>query len=94
MTQITLMSEAVLIGRINGILNCMDRKDFVKAKMLLNDTVKLFHTVVEKDIDRALEKYASRNMYYALLELSMKRYATAQGYLTSTQTALYLPGTL
>lgn len=94
MPQITLMTEAVLIGRIGTILNCMTHKDFDKAKSLLNDTVKLFHTVAEKDIDRALEKYASRNMYYALLEMSMKRYVTAHGYLASTQTALYLPNTL
>lgn len=88
MRQITLMNDGVLMCRVGGIYNLIERKDYKKATEVINDTIKLFRTVVEKDIDRELEKYAVQNLYYALIKLATHHYVEAHKHITDVHFAI------
>ena len=92
---ITLLNEAVLACRVQGILGFMESSDYQSALIVLNDTFDMFNDdFIVKDIDPNVENSVARDLSYALINLALKKYPNTMYYLLSAEIALALPRTI
>ena len=85
------LTEATLLERVNGVQKAMDCYNFCMAVSILNETVNHFNTAMFKNIDANVEGYVAKYVFYAMINIIMKRYTTAKAYVKLAHTALLLP---
>jgi hypothetical protein len=77
LSKITLMNQAVLKGRLKGLMNLLLDENHTRVIRVMNETIALFNTVVVNDLDKAFSSYAHRELCHALLELATHKYEQA-----------------